>query len=76
MNLRKIVFLDRERTIIFEPKDTEQVNGLEVLVIEKNVISSLKKLQNSGFELIVISNQDGLRTTENPQENYDLINKK
>ena len=74
--MRKIAFLDRDGTLIWEPEDTRQVNGLEQLVLIKGVISALKRLQNAGFELIVVSNQDWLGTAENPTENYELINSK
>ena len=74
--MKKIAFLDRDGTLIFEPEDTKQVNGLEQLVLMKVIISALKRLQNAGFELVVVSNQDGLGTTENPTENYELVNKK
>ena len=74
--MRKIAFLDRDGTLIVEPEDIRQVNGLEQLVLIKGVISGLKRLQNAGFELIVVSNQDGLGTFENPTENYELINQK
>lgn len=74
--MKKTAFLDRDGTLIFEPEDTKQVNGLEQLVLIKGVISALKKLQNAGFELVVVSNQDGLGTHENTAENYELVNKK
>ena len=74
--MKKIAFLDRDGTLIWEPEDTKQVNGLEQLVLIKGVISALKKLQNAGFELIVVSNQDGLGTPKNTAENYELVNKK
>lgn len=74
--MKKKCFLDRDGTLIFEPEDTKQVNGLEQLVLIKGVISALKRLQNAGFELIVVSNQDGLGTPKNTAENYELVNKK
>lgn len=74
--MKKIAFIDRDGTIIIEPQDTKQVNGLEQLEFLPNVISGLKKLQDSGYELVVISNQDGLGTNINPQDNYNLINAK
>lgn len=74
--MKKIAFLDRDGTLIWEPEDTKQVNGLEQLILMKGVISALKRLQNAGFELIIVSNQDGLGTAENTVENYELVNKK
>ena len=76
MNMKKIAFIDRDGTLIWEPEDTKQVNGLEQLMLIKGVISALKRLQNAGFELVVVSNQDGLGTLANPTENYELINQK
>ena len=74
--MKKIAFLDRDGTLIWEPEDIQQVNGLEQLVLIKGVISGLKRLKNAGFELLIISNQDGLGSAENPTENYELINEK
>ena len=74
--MKKIAFIDRDGTIIIEPQDTKQVNGLEQLEFLPNAISSLKRLQDAGFELIVVSNQDGLDTESNPIKNYELINSK
>ena len=74
--MKKIAFLDRDGTLIWEPEDTKQVNGLKQLVLIKGVISGLKRLQNAGFELVVVSNQDGLGKAENPIKNYELINEK
>ena len=75
-NMKKQAFVDRDGTLIAEPKDIQQINGLERLVLKKGVISGLRRLQKAGFELIVVSNQDGLGTAENPTENYELVNKK
>lgn len=74
--MQKYAFVDRDGTIIFEPQDTHQVNGLENVFFIKNVISSLKELQNMGYKVIVVTNQDGLGTHANPLENYNLINNK
>lgn len=72
----KILFVDRDGTIIFEPTDTKQVNGLEQMIFLPNVISSLRKLQNAGYKIVVVSNQDFLGTPHNPITNYELINDK
>ncbi len=74
--MRKIAFIDRDGTIIVEPQETKQVNGLEQIEFLPLVISSLKKLQNAGYEIVVVSNQDGLGTSANPARNYELINEK
>lgn len=74
--MQKILFLDRDGTLIVEPPKTFQVNCLEEMVFLPNVISSLKKLAEAGFELMMVTNQDGLGTDKNPRENYEKINAK
>lgn len=74
--MEKFLFVDRDGTIAFEPQDTFQINGLEQLEIIDFTISSLKKFQDVGYKIIVVSNQDGLGSSANPTSNYDLINKK
>lgn len=76
MTKKKICFLDRDGTLLFEPPETQQINGLEQMVFLPNVISSLKTLTQNGWELVMVTNQDGLGTPSNPQENYDTINTK
>jgi len=66
----KYAFLDRDGTLIFEPQDTYQVDGLAKLKVLDGVIDGLKKLKSLGYSLIIISNQDGLGTPSFPQENF------
>ena len=72
---QKYAFIDRDGTLIFEPQDTFQVNGLEQLQILDGVVLGLKSLVNRGFKLVMVTNQDGLGTSSNPQDNFDLIQK-
>lgn len=74
--MKKIAFLDRDGTLIVEPPETHQVNSLEEMEFLPGVISSLKKLTESGYELVLVTNQDGLGTEANPRENYEKINQK
>ncbi len=72
----KVIFVDRDGTIIKEPPETEQVNSLEELEFMPYVISSLKKLYKNNFKLIIVTNQDNLGTELNPLENFEKINNK
>jgi len=67
-----IVFLDRDGTIIAEPPD-EQIDSLEKLEYIPGVISGLRLLVDAGFQLVMVSNQDGLGTEQYPQPAYDLV---
>jgi len=70
-----VVFLDRDGTIIVEPPD-EQIDSLEKLELLPGVIEGLRLLQDKGFELVLVTNQDGLGTDRFPQASFDVPQKK
>lgn len=71
--LEKIAFLDRDGALIFEPQDTYQVDSVDQLQILPGVAEGLLCLQKLGYCLVMVTNQDGLGTTKNPQENFDAV---
>ena len=73
---KKFLFIDRDGTIIDEPKDNFQIDSLEKLEFEYNVIPTLIKLKNFGFNFVLISNQDGLGTDSFKKEDFQKAHQK
>jgi imidazoleglycerol-phosphate dehydratase/histidinol-phosphatase len=71
----KVIFLDRDGTMIAEPAD-EQVDSLEKLELIPGVIQGLRLLQNRGYVFVIISNQDNLGSAVYPIEKYEIVQNK
>ena len=68
--MKKYLFVDRDGTIIKEPADY-QIDHIDKLVFFPNVISSLKLAHKVlGYQLVLITNQDGLGTGSFPSEDF------
>jgi len=71
--MKKVIFLDRDGTLIREPAGDFQVDSLEKLEFIPGVFRNLYKLRHfTDFELVVVSNQDGMGTSAFPEEKFRL----
>ena len=69
--MKKVLFIDRDGTIIFEPVEDQQVDSLEKLEFLPGAISNLRKItEELDFELVMVTNQDGLGTSSFPEDTF------
>ena len=67
---RKVLFIDRDGTLIKEPAD-EQIDAFEKLVFYPKALTYMGRIARElDFELVMITNQDGLGTDAFPEERF------
>lgn len=75
--MKKILFIDRDGTIIVEPKTDFQIDTLEKLEFIPGAITYLNKIATElDYELVMVTNQDGLGTDSFPEINFWLVQNK
>ncbi|WP_040249060.1 bifunctional histidinol-phosphatase/imidazoleglycerol-phosphate dehydratase HisB [Psychroserpens mesophilus] len=68
--MKRVLFIDRDGTLIKEPAD-EQIDSFEKLEFYPKVFQYLSKITNElDFEIVMITNQDGLGTNVYPETNF------
>ncbi len=68
--MKKVLFIDRDGTLIVEPPD-EQIDSLEKLEFIPGVITWLRRIvEHTPYELVLVTNQDGLGTPRFPEETF------
>lgn len=69
--MKKVLFIDRDGTIITEPPVTFQVDSLDLLDFYPKAISNLRKIaEETDYELVMVTNQDGLGTVSFPEDTF------
>ncbi len=69
--MKRVLFIDRDGTIINEPPVDFQVDSLEKLEFYPGAISNLNKIASKlDFELAMVTNQDGLGTDSFPEDTF------
>jgi imidazoleglycerol-phosphate dehydratase / histidinol-phosphatase len=68
--MKKVLFIDRDGTLIIEPPD-EQIDSLEKLEFYPGVFQWLARISNeTDYELVMVTNQDGLGTDRFPENTF------
>lgn len=69
--MKKVLFIDRDGTLIVEPKTDFQVDSLEKLEFLPGVFQNLSRIvKELDYELVMVTNQDGLGTESFPEETF------
>ena len=74
--MKKALFIDRDGTIVKETED-EQVDSFDKMVFLPGVITALSKIvKETDYELVMVTNQDGLGTDSFPEDTFWQVQNK
>ncbi len=69
--MKKVLFIDRDGTLICEAPPSYQIDSFEKLEFYPGMFSWMKKIAGElDYELVMVTNQDGLGTPSFPEENF------
>lgn len=66
---KRILFIDRDGTLIHEPMD-HQIDSLEKLEYYPKVFQGMAAIAKLDFELVMVTNQNGLGTPSFPEDTF------
>ncbi|MEN8765637.1 MAG: bifunctional histidinol-phosphatase/imidazoleglycerol-phosphate dehydratase HisB [Wenyingzhuangia sp.] len=69
--MKKVLFIDRDGTLCIEPPVDYQLDSLEKLVFYPKVFRYLARIADElDYELVMVTNQDGLGTDSFPEDTF------
>lgn len=68
----KLLLMSRDGTLIDEPAEG-RVDTVEKVRLVPGVVPALLELSRAGFELVIVSNQEGLGTPDYPLERFNQV---
>lgn len=71
MNMKKVLFIDRDGTLIWEPPTDFQIDSFEKFKFFPGVLFWLGRIARElDYELVMVTNQDGLGTDSFPENTF------
>lgn len=75
--MQKVLFIDRDGTIIVEPPEDYQVDSFEKLAFLPGAITNLAAIvRELDYQLVMVTNQDGLGMDSFPEETFWPVHNK
>ena len=72
--MKKVLFIDRDGTLIKEVPPTYQIDSFEKLEFYPDMFTWMSRIAKElDFELVMVSNQDGLGTDSFPEETFTPV---
>ncbi|GAB3642689.1 bifunctional histidinol-phosphatase/imidazoleglycerol-phosphate dehydratase HisB [Spirosoma arcticum] len=69
--MQKLLFIDRDGTLIAEPQPDQQVDSLAKLDFIPKAISAMRRIaEETPYGLVMVTNQDGLGTASFPEDTF------
>ena len=69
--MKRVLFIDRDGTLVNEPPVDYQLDSLEKLEFFPGAFSAMSRIaEETDFELVMVTNQDGLGTDSFPEETF------
>ena len=68
--MKRVLFIDRDGTLIKEPPVDYQVDSFEKLEFMPGAITAMSRIATLGYELAMATNQDGLGTASFPEATF------
>ncbi|MEG2573794.1 MAG: bifunctional histidinol-phosphatase/imidazoleglycerol-phosphate dehydratase, partial [Bacteroides sp.] len=69
--MKRALFIDRDGTLVIEPPIDYQLDSLEKLEFYPKIFKNMGFIRNKlDFDLVMVTNQDGLGTASFPEETF------
>ncbi|RAK70748.1 bifunctional histidinol-phosphatase/imidazoleglycerol-phosphate dehydratase HisB [Hymenobacter edaphi] len=69
--MKKVLFIDRDGTILVEPQPSQQVDSFDKFQFLPGAITGLARIARElDYELVLVTNQDGLGTDSFPEDTF------